>query len=64
MTIWMKVTDDKYELPVMVAESQMELASMLGISPNTIASSMSHHRATGGYTPYRRIEIEEGEEND
>lgn len=62
MTIWMKVTDDKYELPVMVAESQLELANMLGISPNTIASSMSHNRARGVKTPYRRIEIEEGEE--
>ena len=62
MTIWMKVSDDKYELPVMVAESQLELARMLGINPNVIASSMSHNRARGVYTPYRRIDIEEGEE--
>ncbi len=62
MTIWMKVSDDKYELPVMIADTQLELANMLGISPNTIASSMSHNRARGVYTPYRRIEIEEGDE--
>ena len=63
MTIWAKVTHDKFEHIVALAESQRVLAEMLGISENCIASSMSHHRRLGKWTPYRKIEIEEGEDD-
>lgn len=31
MILWMKVTKDKYELPLAVADSEKELAGMLGL---------------------------------
>ena len=34
--IWMAVTADKYELPMVVADSQKHLAKCLGVSPGTI----------------------------
>lgn len=62
--IWMKVTKDEYELPVMVADSAPELAEMLGCSPNNIYSSISHAKSRGQYTPYRKVVIEdEGNKN-
>lgn len=36
MVLYMRVTKDKYELPIAVAESEKELASMLGLSVKTI----------------------------
>ena len=57
--IWMKVSRDKYELPLAVAYTQAELARILNTDKNNIASSMSHHRRLGKWTPYRKVEIEE-----
>lgn len=42
MILWMKVTKDKYELPVAVADSATELAKILHTSPGTIYSSIYH----------------------
>lgn len=42
--VYMKITKDKYELPVAVANSAVELARMLGIQTEVIYSSMSHAR--------------------
>lgn len=61
-TIWMKVTDDKYELPIAIAESAGQLAIMLGVSRNCIRSAVSHARKEGKKSVYKKIEIEEGEE--
>lgn len=61
----MKVTLDKYELPVAVAESSAELAEILGISKNTIYSNMSHAKHQYGShkrTPYRKIVVDDLED--
>ena len=42
MTLYMKVTRDKYELPVAVAETKAELAWMLGIKRDHVRSAFSH----------------------
>lgn len=63
MTIWAKVTHDEFEHIIALADSQRLLAIKLGINENVIASSMSHHRRLGKWTPYRKIEIEEGEDD-
>ena len=42
MTLYMKVTRDKYELPVAVAETKEELAWMLGIKRDHVRSAFSH----------------------
>ena len=55
--VWMKVTNDKYELPVLVADSAPELAKMLGCSPNNIYSSLSHAKHRRQNSPYRKVVI-------
>ena len=42
--LYLQVTCDKYELPLVVAESQEELALICGVSRNTIASSLHRQR--------------------
>ena len=57
--VWMKVTNDKYELPVLVADSAPELAKMLGCSPNSIYSSLSHAKHRRQNTTYRKVVVNE-----
>ena len=56
MVVWMKVTKDKYELPVAVAESVAELAGIVNKTENNIRSSVSH-----GYRTYVKVVIEDEE---
>jgi len=57
MNIWLKVTQDKYELPVAVADSSEELARMCGVTASSIHSSMSHAKDGTRKTPYRKVRI-------
>lgn len=57
MTLYMKVTRDKYELPIAVAETINELAKMLGTTPESVSSSISHKRQG-----WHKLEVEDGEE--
>ncbi len=52
MTLYVRVTDDKYELPMAVADSVNELAEMTGTTANVIRSSMSKRRKT-----FIRVEV-------
>lgn len=54
MKIYMKVTKDKYELPIIVADSPKELADKAGTNKNVILSALSHK-----YPGWARVEIEE-----
>ena len=63
MTIWLKVTMDKYELPIAVADSAKELAAITGASINTIKSSHCRYAKHGCKSPYRKVKVEE-DEND
>lgn len=58
--IYMRVTDDKYELPVAIADTETELARMLGVRRNAVASALSNHKA-GRHkkTVYRCVEIDD-----
>ena len=61
--IWMKVTKDIYQLPLMVADSASELAEMCGTSRNSVVSTFSHYRKGRIEFPsYICVTIEEGEE--
>lgn len=42
--VYMLVTKDKYELPIMVCDSPREMAEKLGKSQRAILSALSHHR--------------------
>lgn len=59
MTLYIKVTKDKYELPVAVADTVVELAKMVGTTEQSIYSSMSHAKVRGQNSPYKKVEIEE-----
>ena len=58
MTLYMKVTKDKYELPIAVAGSTKELALMLGVSPNCVSSCFAKK-----YPSWKKVEIEDEEDN-
>ena len=61
--IYMMVTRDEYELPILITDSIDELAEKTGKSKNSILSSISHYLSGRyPYSPYRRIEIEEDED--
>lgn len=60
MTLWMKVTSDEYELPLVVEDSAYKLAAKLGVWPSCVFHSVK--RPNGSY---KKIEVEddEGEDN-
>lgn len=59
MTLWMKVTSDEYELPMIVEDSAYKLAAKLGVWPSCVFHSVK--RPNGSY---KRIEVEDDEEED
>lgn len=63
MTLWMEVTTDDLELPLVVAGSVTELARKIGKTNNTISSSVSKAKTRGYRSRYVKVEIDE-EEND
>jgi len=60
MKLYLRVTDDKYELPVAVADAQAELARMCGVDRRTIASMLCLVRQ-GKYknSIYQEVEIDD-----
>ena len=60
MKLYLRVTKDKYELPVAVADSPRELAQMIGVSRDTILSSLSHVKAGQiRNSIYKLVEVED-----
>jgi len=59
MTLWMKVTEDEYELPVLICDSVVELAELVGCTPNNIYSCISKSKAQGHNTFYKKVEIDD-----
>lgn len=58
MKLYMKVTKDKYELPLAVAESAGELAALTGVDKNVILSSISHKRRQ-----WKKVIVEDEDES-
>lgn len=56
---WLKVTLDKYELPLAVAESRQELADILGIKLNTLDHTRSVCKRKGYKSGYIKVLKEE-----
>lgn len=46
--IWMKVTPDKYEFPLLIADSAQELAELMGLKVDTIRTQEMRHRNEAG----------------
>lgn len=57
MKIYMKVTNDKYEHPIAIADTQRELAEMLGVTKNAIASSLHYARRGRNKSVYKEVDI-------
>lgn len=57
--LYMKVTNDIYELPLAVAGNVQELARMVGVKPATISTVISRAKAEGKTVQYRRVVIED-----
>lgn len=59
MILWLKVTDDKYEFPLAIAETAGQLALMTGVRTNNIHSAISNAKKYGYRSQYVKVEIEE-----
>lgn len=59
MSLYLATTHDEYELPVAVAESPSELARIMGTTPASVSSMISHKRPYW----YRIEETENDQEN-
>ena len=56
--LWMKVTNDEYELPLAVADTMAELARMTGVKPESLYSIISRDRHGKKHSySYREVEI-------
>lgn len=61
MMVYERVTSDKYELPLAVADSEHELADLLGVTVSCVSHELRKFRS-GQKSVYREIEIEEKEQ--
>ena len=58
--LYMMVTDDELELPLVVADSAQELADIIGRNVNTIYSEISHEQhGRIKRSIYKKVEIKE-----
>lgn len=57
-TVYMLVTQDKYELPLVVADTVAELARITGQKRSSIASAMSHAKKKGFSSRYVKVVID------
>ena len=54
MTLYVKCTTDKYQLPEIVADSTRELAKKTGKTPGSIATMISR-----GYPGWYKVEVKD-----
>lgn len=59
--VWMKVTDDIYELPVAVADTAAGLAKLVGVNENSIYVAIRRERTHGWKSPYIKVVIDDKE---
>lgn len=55
--LYMKVTLDKYELPLIICDSARELAAATGTSADVIYSCISHYKKDKRNTSYRMVVV-------
>lgn len=54
----MLVTNDKYELPLVVADSVAELAKLTGQKRSSVASAITHAKKKGFNSRYVKVDVE------
>lgn len=64
--LWLWVTQDKYSLPLAVADSGSQLARMCGVRPNSIARylCLSKEGKTCSRPRYIKVEVDDEEDCD
>ena len=68
MTLWMAVTTDKLELPIAVADTQIGLARILGMSDSSIRKLILYYadgknKNKSRNSPYVKVKIKEQDDN-
>ena len=63
MYVYMKITTDRYELPLAVADTGEELAKICGVSRNNVYTTMRKARLLGHRCQYVRVEVEDDNAN-
>lgn len=56
--VYLYVTKDKFELPIIVADSLEELASKCGVTKHAISTGIYHEKKFGKKSRYKRVERE------
>lgn len=59
MKIWIKVSDDKYEFPEVIADSCAELARKCGVGYYTILAHICRERKGEYVSRYKCVEVED-----
>ena len=62
MTLYMYVTKDKYELPILIEDDIKVLARKLKKKPNSISSAICYARAKGHRSQFVKVTIDEDDE--
>ena len=57
--VFIKTTNDKYELIIAMGDTVEDLAKELGTTKNTIYSAMSHAKAKGKPSVYKKVVLKE-----
>lgn len=62
--VWMQVTEDRYSLPIVIADTSRELAEKCGVKHNTVRHNISLHESGvyKGYPKYIRVILEDDED--
>lgn len=60
--VWMAVTADKFELPIVVKDTARELAEYLGISTETVYKSSRLSELNGSYSGRKILSVNIGTE--
>lgn len=55
--VWIRVSNDKYELPEAVADTKYELAKLLGFNEATVYAAIKHDEQAGRKSRYMRVYI-------
>ena len=63
MVIWMKVSDDEYELPEAIADTSTELARKYGLSKCSVMSAICNAKRRGTRCIYVKVEVEAVDED-
>ena len=64
MILWLKVSNDEYELPEAVADTSVELSRMCGLSKDAVQTAISKAKKRKTRCKYIKVEIENEEKDD